>query len=209
MPIDLSKSLDDLLKEMEWDKDKAAEIRFGDVSALRANEYGHFKYEIGEQPIVPRSERFAQFIGTKYDAALFLESRLFLTKNPFWYLVENAWMWGNEKDEYKAIELECYFAPKGFLIVVKDRGKGFDVAEVVRKQNAGKKYFQNGGGAFSLMKKEQTCTYSYSKKGNEAYILCLTANAQNAAKTKILQTSLSPVYFPQILDTPTNTEAKS
>ncbi|HIH43478.1 TPA: ATP-binding protein [Candidatus Woesearchaeota archaeon] len=209
MPIDISKSLDDLLRELEWDKEEAVEIKFGDVAALRVNEYGHFNFFIGTKGIAMKTMHFAQFIGTKYDVAMFIETYLVLTKNPLMYLIENAFMWGNRRDKSKKIELECYFAPKGFLIIVKDEGNGFNTAEVVRKQDAGQKYYRKGGAAFSFMKEEQTCTYSYNKKGNEAYILCLTANMQRADKSKILETPFSPVYFPEILETKVRSEART
>ena len=186
MTIDLSKSLDDLLKDLEWDREKAVEIGFEDATALRANEFGHFSYRY-----IPRDEKstafergmkLGKFLGTRYDAAQFTDEEIALRDNPLFYMMENAFVWGHKEDASKMVEIECYFASKGFIIIVRDQGDGFDVAEVVRKLDSGERYFVNGGTAFRVMKRDPTCTYSYNKKGNEAYILCLTANAQKAVR---------------------------
>ena len=88
-------------------------------------------------------------------------------------LVENAWIWGNDCDLDKPVEITVYFSRKGFLIQVKDEGKGFNVKQVLDDKNRGLRFYRNGGSAFTAMDNDKKHLYSYNEKGNEAYMLCL------------------------------------
>jgi hypothetical protein len=175
--VDLSRNIDDLLREIDIESTEGLERvpYYRDIEGFLSAENGFFKirYVPADAITWPKlAKRFGRFIRAKFPLDMFGRYQMFIS-NPFWLLVENACTYGNCGDVTLPVDIEFFFSPKGFLIKIKDCGKGFDTKKVLDLKRRGEVYYQNGGGAFHIMEEDKANVYSYNKKGNEAYMLCL------------------------------------
>lgn len=175
MTIDTSKSLDDLLEALGRNNG-FEEIDFLDQERFISTDYGRFKilYDFSQHNFWSFILRLGSFLQIKYDIDPRFTDLQRTFENPLWLLIENAFKRGHKEDLTKTAEIECFYSPKGFLIIVRDQGDGFDVRDIVDKLKKGERFWQDSGATFFWMQEDKVFTYSYNSKGNEAYMFCLT-----------------------------------
>ncbi len=156
MTIDISKSLDDLLETLGR-KDGFEEIDFLDQERFKSTDYGRFKilYDFSKHTYWTFILRLGKFLHLRYDMnPKFIDlKRTF--ENPLWLLIENAFKRGHKEDLTKTVEIECFYSPKGFVIIVRDQGDGFDVRDVVHKLERRERFWQDSGVTFFWMQEDK------------------------------------------------------
>ena len=188
MVVDLTKSLDDLVRELGRGRKGFEEVDSLNARTLSKVPYGRFKKnydDIRARRLQGKNIAGYMWLIASLDKLLGKNYNLDsdkgyfkLFENPLLELIENAHRWGNKEDHDKKLEIEVFYSPNGYLIIVRDEGKGFDVKGVLAKKKRRRKYWQDGGCGFKLIGADKVNIYSYNKKGNEAYMLCLRENGK-------------------------------
>ena len=68
------------------------------------------------------------------------------------------------------ITVGAFCSPDGYVLFIKDKGKGFDADKTLKKMLAGEKYYYDLGSFFMFIHADPFNTYSYNTKGNEVYM---------------------------------------
>lgn len=92
--------------------------------------------------------------------------------------LSNAFRHGNGRDPRLPIGVRVVAGPRGLLVRIQDRGRGFDAAAVAARLRRGQRYFEVAGSGFRAMEACPVFRVFFAAEGAAVHLLHLPSAAE-------------------------------